>query len=82
MPLLNSPVFVGRSGELAVLRAARARVAAGEAAVVLAGAEAGGGKTRLTTEFLRDEPGFVGGCLEVGPPYAPFSAILRRIGTE
>ena len=47
---VSSPDFVGRSAELAELRAAYERAAGGEAAAVLVGGEAGVGKTRLVGE--------------------------------
>ncbi|WP_165978401.1 ATP-binding protein [Actinomadura darangshiensis] len=80
-----SPVFAGRAAELEALREAHARARAGEAAAVLVGGEAGGGKTRLLTEFTRDLRTLTGGCLDLGAaslPYAPFSAILRRLGRD
>jgi DNA-binding CsgD family transcriptional regulator len=80
-----SPVFAGRAAELAALRAAHERARAGEAAAVLVAAEAGGGKTRLVEEFSRDLHAVTGGCLDLGAaslPYAPFTAILRRLGRE
>ncbi|MFI6520805.1 ATP-binding protein [Spirillospora sp. NPDC050679] len=80
-----SPIFAGRAAELAALRAAHARAHAGEAAVVLVGGEAGGGKTRLVEEFTRGRRALTGGCLDLGAaslPYAPFTAMLRRLGPE
>ncbi|MEU8124076.1 AAA family ATPase [Spirillospora sp. NPDC049024] len=80
-----SPVFAGRTPELRALRAAHARACAGEAAAVLVGAEAGGGKTRLVAEFTRDLRTLTGACLDLGVaglPYAPFSAVLRSAGRE
>ena len=52
-PLVPAPAFpfVGRSAELATLRAALDRAERGEGGLVLLGAEAGGGKTRLTREL-------------------------------
>ncbi|MEU9356827.1 AAA family ATPase [Streptomyces sp. NPDC048301] len=82
-----SPVFVGRTGELAVLTDTLARAAAGEPQAVLLGGEAGVGKTRLVEEFtatatLRDAVVAVGGCVEIGAeglPYAPFASALRAL---
>lgn len=79
--------FVGRAAELEELRGALTRVRAGEPAMVLLGGEAGGGKTRLITEFTRDIRSRVlyGECLELGPdglPYAPFAAMLRELVRE
>ncbi|MEV4257108.1 AAA family ATPase, partial [Spirillospora sp. NPDC049652] len=82
---MRSGVFVGRTAELAALRAAHARAAAGGMAVALVAAEAGGGKSRLVEEFVRDRRAVVGGCLDLGAaslPYAPFTAILRRLGPD
>jgi DNA-binding CsgD family transcriptional regulator len=80
-----SPVFAGRAAELAGLRGAYARACAGEPAAVLVGGEAGGGKTRLVAEFTRELRTLTGGCLDLGAaslPYAPFSAVLRRLGRD
>ncbi|WP_165965483.1 ATP-binding protein [Actinomadura bangladeshensis] len=80
-----SPVFAGRAAELAELRGAHARACAGGPAAVLIGGEAGGGKTRLVAEFTRGLRTLAGGCLDLGAaslPYAPFSAILRRLGRD
>ncbi|WP_165964345.1 AAA family ATPase [Actinomadura sp. KC216] len=80
-----SPVFAGRAAELAALRAAHARARGGEPAAVLVGGEAGGGKTRLVAEFARDARALTGACLDLGAaslPYAPFTAILRRLGRD
>jgi ATP/maltotriose-dependent transcriptional regulator MalT len=81
-----SPVFAGRTSELAVLTGAFTRVRGGSPAAMLVGGEAGGGKTRLITEFtgrVEDEAlVLAGGCVEMGTadlPYAPFTAILRRL---
>ncbi|MEV0667213.1 ATP-binding protein [Actinomadura luteofluorescens] len=80
-----SPVFAGRGAELRALRAAHERACAGEAAAVLVGAEAGGGKTRLVAEFTRGLRTLTGACLDLGVaslPYAPFGAVLRSAGRE
>ncbi|MEU9117035.1 ATP-binding protein, partial [Streptomyces sp. NPDC048483] len=47
-----SPVFVGRSAELAALGEALSRAHAGEPRTLFVGGEAGVGKTRLIQEFL------------------------------
>ncbi|NUR85853.1 MAG: AAA family ATPase, partial [Nonomuraea sp.] len=80
-----SPLFVGRSGELAALGAALSRVRSGSAATVLVGGEAGVGKTRLVAEFA-ERAGqarvLIGGCMELGTdglPFAPFTAVLRTL---
>ena len=81
-----SPVFAGRAAELAALHRAFAAAAAGVPGTVLIGAEAGGGKTRLTGEFtaaVRDRAlVLAGGCVDftaAGLPYAPFTAMLRGL---
>ncbi|GAA0913511.1 helix-turn-helix transcriptional regulator [Nonomuraea longicatena] len=80
-----SPSFVGRLRELGALRRALAEARSGLSATVLIGGEAGVGKTRLIKEFLQragDARVLVGGCLELGTdglPFAPFTAILRRL---
>src|SRR6266542_3503660 len=83
---VSCPVLVGRAAEVARLRAALERAAAGEPAVVVAG-EAGVGKTRLVAELLHDaaDGGVValtGGCLDVGDgvlAYAPLVEALRQL---
>lgn len=79
--------FIAREAELAALRAAVARAAAGEPGLVLLGADAGVGKTRLLDQ-LRDraaEDGatvVTGHCVdlgEIGLPYLPFVEVLRRL---
>lgn len=80
-----SPRFVGRASELGVLGRALARAKAGAASTVLVGGEAGVGKTRLIKEFAERAGSarmLVGGCLELGTdglPFAPFTAVLRRL---
>lgn len=81
-----SPVFVGRAGELAVLGEAFTAAAGGTPGVVLVGAEAGGGKSRLAAEFAARVAGRAlvldGGCVELtgpGLPYAPFTSALRQL---
>ncbi|MBE1558641.1 helix-turn-helix transcriptional regulator [Nonomuraea africana] len=80
-----SPLFVGRADELALLEGALGRARDGAASTVLVGGEAGVGKTRLIREFAERAEGarvLVGGCLELGTdglPFAPFTAVLRRL---
>ncbi|WP_157245755.1 helix-turn-helix transcriptional regulator [Nonomuraea typhae] len=80
-----SPRFVGRATELGALGRALARARAGSASTVLVGGEAGVGKTRLIKEFaerIGDVRELVGHCLELGTdglPFAPFTAVLRRL---
>jgi DNA-binding CsgD family transcriptional regulator/tetratricopeptide (TPR) repeat protein len=80
----SSPKFVGRQDELALLRNAFASAASGAAVAVAVGGEAGVGKTRLLTEFVRDlqEPSHVvwGRCMALlkgGLPYGAFRDGLR-----
>ncbi|MBL1109699.1 AAA family ATPase [Streptomyces sp. 5-8] len=82
-----SPVFVGRTEELATLNDALARACAAEPQALLLGGEAGVGKTRLVEEFAAAAAGrgavvAVGGCVEIGAdglPFAPFSTALRAL---
>src|SRR5271165_1329677 len=85
----GSPVFAGRDDELSVLAAAFGTAAGGTPGVVLLGAEAGGGKSRLTAEFaarVRDRARVLAGaCVELSAaelPYAPFAAALRELARE
>ena len=84
-----SPVFAGREAELAVLARAFDDAANGVPGTVLVGAEAGGGKSRLVSEFTAWLDGralvLAGGCVELstaGLPYAPFTAALRQLIRE
>lgn len=75
--------IVGRQAELAALREARAALAEGAGSVILVGAPAGMGKTRLIQEWSAD-PGtltLVGACgsSDVRVPYAPLLEMLRRL---
>ncbi|GAA1913622.1 LuxR family transcriptional regulator [Streptomyces sodiiphilus] len=82
-----SPVFVGRSTELAALTEGLARATAGEPQAFVVGGEAGVGKTRLLEEYLAAARAAgavttVGGCVELGAdglPFAPFAAVLRSL---
>ncbi len=84
---VSSPVLVGRAAEVAQLRAALDRAAAGQPAVVVVAGEAGVGKTRLVGELLRDAEALgavalSGGCLDVGEgvlAYAPMVEALRPL---
>ncbi|WP_308209214.1 helix-turn-helix transcriptional regulator [Actinoallomurus purpureus] len=79
-----SAVLAGRAEELAFLN----RTLREAPAALLVGGEAGVGKSRLIREFLDANPGvrtFYGGCLQIsaeGLPFAPFSAMLRRLVRE
>ncbi|MFR9797057.1 helix-turn-helix transcriptional regulator [Streptomyces sp. MS06] len=85
-----SPVFVGRTAELAALDEALDRARSGEPQALLLAGEAGVGKTRLVEEFTaraarRGAVAAVGGCVEIGAdglPFAPFSAALRTLRRE
>jgi AAA ATPase domain len=81
-----SPVFAGREAEFALLARAAAAAAGGTPGAVLISAEAGGGKSRLVSEFTAALPDralvLAGGCVELsaaGLPYAPFTAALRQL---
>ena len=84
---MSSPVLVGRSGQLSVLRDALAEAGRGQPGTVLVGGEAGVGKSRLLAEFAARSRGagsrvLTGGCLELGAdglPFAPFAAVLREL---
>src|SRR5829696_7426332 len=84
---VSSPVLVGRDAEVAQLRAALERAAAGQPAIVVVAGEAGVGKTRLVAELLRTADGLgavalTGGCLDVGEgvlAYAPMVEALRPL---
>src|SRR5215469_2494162 len=83
---MASPVFAGRAAEFGLLERALDAAVGGTAGAVLIGSEAGGGKSRLVSEFtdrVRDRAlVLAGGCVEVsaaGLPYAPFTALLREL---
>jgi DNA-binding CsgD family transcriptional regulator/tetratricopeptide (TPR) repeat protein len=79
-----SPVLVGRNEELARLRAAVARTAAGEPGIVLVGGEAGVGKSRLLTAALGDLDDvrvLTGGCIELGGAELPFVPLVEALRT-
>jgi predicted ATPase len=84
---VSSPVLAGRDAEVAQLRAALQRAAAGQPAIVVVAGEAGIGKTRLMTELLGQAGGLgavalSGGCLDIGDgvlAYAPMVEALRPL---
>src|ERR1022692_3188462 len=83
----ESPVFVGRRAEMAVLAALVQRVLAGESAFALIGGGAGVGKTRLAGELVTHPAGagftvLVGHCIELGAEgllLAPLVDALRTL---
>ncbi|GAB2555770.1 ATP-binding protein [Kribbella endophytica] len=84
-----SPVLVGRTDELASIRAAYDGSRAGESVTVLVSGEAGIGKTRLVATAIEQLPGdplvLTGGCLELGAggmPWVPFVAAMRGLLRE
>lgn len=82
-----SPVFVGRTEELAALTDALDRAHAGQPQALLLGGEAGVGKTRLIEEFrslAEADQGTtaLGNCVEIGAdglPFAPVVTVLRAL---
>ncbi len=84
---LGTASLVGRAEELAWLRAALAGVQAERRSrVVTLLADAGGGKTRLATEFVRTSGAraFVGRCVSYGEgaTYLPLAEIVRQAVPE
>jgi DNA-binding CsgD family transcriptional regulator/tetratricopeptide (TPR) repeat protein len=86
----DSAAFVGRGAELARLRRAWDSVRGGRSELVLAGGEAGVGKTRLMRQFVSGiTPSSVrvlwGECIDLhegGLPYAPFRQALRSSAAD
>ena len=84
---MTSAHFVGRSGQLAELRAALRDAAEGRPSLALVGGESGVGKSRLADELKRHahESGarvLAGDCVELGEdelPYAPLLSALRPL---
>ena len=81
--------LVGRSLEVLEMRQWFALADDGEPQTVVVGGEAGIGKSRLIAEFAATVPAgtrlMVGHCLELGPdgpPFAPFSTMLRSLVTD
>jgi predicted ATPase/DNA-binding CsgD family transcriptional regulator len=84
----SSPVFIGRTAELARLESLYARAAAGaSAAVVVVLGEAGVGKSRLVEELCARVAGrggrsLIGGAMEIEEanlPYVPLLEALRPV---
>jgi len=85
----RTAAFVGRSGELAVLRAALRQAAAGDGRLVLVAGEPGIGKTELARAFA--QVAAAGGALVLwgsawedggAPPYWPWVQVLRSYGRQ
>src|SRR4051794_34475136 len=84
---VTSDRFVGRSAELAELRAALEEAISSRPSLALVGGESGVGKSRLADELMRHarEAGarvLSGDCVELGDdelPYAPLLAALRLL---
>jgi DNA-binding CsgD family transcriptional regulator/tetratricopeptide (TPR) repeat protein len=81
-----SPAFAGRGAELTVLAGAFDDAVRGRPRMVLVGAEAGGGKSRLVAEFVAQVGSraqtLTGGCAGLSAaalPYAPFTAAVRQL---
>ncbi|HET8787150.1 MAG TPA: ATP-binding protein, partial [Actinomycetes bacterium] len=87
---ISSPVLAGRATELARLRSATERAAAGTPVAVVVAGEAGVGKTRLVAELAGEAEAagmavLGGGCLDVGDgtlPYAPLAEALRELAAD
>ncbi|HET9292344.1 MAG TPA: ATP-binding protein, partial [Actinomycetes bacterium] len=87
---ISSPVLAGRATELARLRSATERAAAGTPVAVVVAGEAGVGKTRLVAELERhaataDARVLAGDCIELAEgelPFAPLTAALRPLARE
>jgi DNA-binding CsgD family transcriptional regulator/tetratricopeptide (TPR) repeat protein len=85
-----TPTLVGRSVELAALRAAFERAGSGDAATVIVSGDAGVGKTRLVDELMRtarDDGALVllGRCVDIGDgelAYAPIAGALRSLAEQ
>jgi len=84
---LTSPVFIGRTEQLAQITQALDKAPGGESSILLVGGEAGVGKSRLVSEGLhiaqdRGMVTMIGGCLDVGGsgvPFAPIREALRSL---
>ena len=87
---LSSPVFIGRTHELATLAATAGAADAGRPSMVLVGGEAGVGKSRLVAEAsarLRDGGWLVleGGSVALGDdalPFGPIVEVLRALARD
>ena len=85
-----SPGIVGRTAELAELRAALDTASGGQTTAVLLGGEAGVGKTRLVTEFAREAidngtrvvSGQSIALGDVGLPFVPIAGAVRDLAAQ
>jgi DNA-binding CsgD family transcriptional regulator len=83
---VQSPVFVGRRGELAALVALLRRAERGEPGFAIIAGEAGVGKTRLVGELTAHaaEAGFTvltGHCVELGAEGLPLAPLIDALRT-
>ena len=84
---VSSPILIGRSTELARLRAGLDLARQGRSSALLVVGEAGVGKTRLVNEFTDAAQAegaviLLGGCIDLGDgalPYAPVVEALRGV---
>ncbi len=82
---VSSPVLIGRSAELAVLRAATGPAGTPRRRAVIVGGEAGVGKSRVVDDFAERAIAdgvlvLTGGCIDLGEgglPYGPVIEALR-----
>jgi DNA-binding CsgD family transcriptional regulator len=83
---VQSPVFVGRRGELAALAALLRRAEQGEPGFAIVAGEAGVGKTRLVGELTAHaaDAGFTvltGHCVELGAEGLPLAPLIDALRT-
>ena len=83
---VQSPVFVGRRGELAALVALLRRAEQGEPGFAIVAGEAGVGKTRLVAELTAHaaDAGFTvltGHCVELGAEGLPLAPLIDALRT-
>ncbi|MFN8536853.1 MAG: ATP-binding protein [Thermomicrobiales bacterium] len=84
----SNPSLVGRSREIATLRAALTSALAGRGSLVLIGGEAGLGKTALAEALCHEATGrdvlvLAGRCYDLSetPPYGPWRELFDRAPT-
>jgi hypothetical protein len=83
---ISSPRFIGREDELGQLQASFDGSRQGQPAIVLVGAEAGVGKTRLLHEYVNrcrasGATVMLGGCIELGTGRCPSRLSRKRSAT-